>query len=527
MSLSLPRSPDLEEGQRKHRNTLARSKPAKSPAVSRKYPARPRRTRLIWALVCLSALYLLLSRSLLSNRIPRTPVPWPPEPNADQTSNPYVPHHVLDVGLTVDARQGFISDLPGVSARCFLAFLPHSGFNNQRIALENAMLLAYILNCSLIVPPARLGIPLPYRPFTTLEQHHLTSAKHQPDECVRGLNYTPPQCTDRRRFTLVPWNELVDLGPVRDELGLDIRFVHGSKTPRQFLYHDLGIPEESILSLKDTELYHYRICDMPHTLEEATPISKYRDEWHVDYLRTLADAFPAIHFGSLFGSGRLKLLRPEYVMARAKISRTMTISHAAILDSARVIRTKISKFSSDEGFYLAVHIRVGDRKFKGAAVKNARSIWWQLITMLGISEGTGGRLEYRALRKSRKNGNNALQNSLLTKPPAEPWFNKSAPFRPHTRCISRHRDLGVEATYLGVPLFIATDAQNPRTHPSLAIFYKTFPCIFVLKDFDADLEPLLSLRRPGDEYPSGRHLLPLVDAVVAAHATHVIGTQDR
>lgn len=28
----------------------------------------------------------------------------------------------------------------------FLGFLPHSGFHNQRIGLENAMMLGYLLN---------------------------------------------------------------------------------------------------------------------------------------------------------------------------------------------------------------------------------------------------------------------------------------------------------------------------------------------------------------------------------------------
>ncbi|CAG8827001.1 34060_t:CDS:2, partial [Racocetra persica] len=35
----------------------------------------------------------------------------------------------------------------------FLAYLPHDGFNNQRIELENAIFLAWFLNRTLIIPP--------------------------------------------------------------------------------------------------------------------------------------------------------------------------------------------------------------------------------------------------------------------------------------------------------------------------------------------------------------------------------------
>jgi hypothetical protein len=493
----------------------------------------------VFACLCLIAL-LRSAYPLLAREMSRILVSWPREPSHGdeaQIGNAYHPNQVhLDIspaGLGKGhaprpLKSGSALDVGHVTVRRFLAFLPHSGFNNQRIALENAMLLAYILNCTLVVPPARLGAPLPYRPFSTLERHYLTSAKHEPEECAKGLNYTPPECIDRRYFTLIPWDELVDLRSVRDELGLDVLFVRGSETPRQFLRHALGVPDKSIVFLKDRDLYQYRIHDTQHSPDEARPTSKYQDEWHVDYLRTLVDDFPAIHFGSLFGSGRIKLHQPEYVATRTKISRAMVISHSAILDTAHAIRTKITRFSQDRSFYLAVHIRVGDRKFKGAAGENARTIWWYLIAMLGISEETGVKLEHRFLHKLGKNGRRPSPRDLpVFKYPIKPWFNSSEPYHSHERCVPSHEDLGMEASYLGVPLFIATDARNPRMHSLFAIFFETFPCTFVLPDFSEDLKPLVSLRRPGDASSVGQFLLPLVDAVVAGHATHVIGTQNR
>ncbi|KAJ1311044.1 hypothetical protein OPQ81_009549 [Rhizoctonia solani] len=411
------------------------------------------------------------------------------------------------------------------SARRFIAYLPHSGFNNQRIALENAMLLAYILNCTLIAPPARLGKPLPYRPSRTLELHHSISAKTNPEGCSRYLDYTPPECLDRTQFTLMPWNALVDFQPIQNELGLDIQFIPNDVTPREFLYQ-LGLPEKSIAFLNDKELYQYRIYDSNHFLNGSWPSSRYKDEWHVGLLRSFLDNSSAIHFGTLFGSGRLKLQEPEYVAARTSISRGMTISHGAILGASRAIRARITELSHDGRSYLAIHVRVGDRKFKGTAVKNGRLLWWQLVTGLGISKETGRVLEDRFLQNSVKNKQKTAPLDSSSGLSIKPWYNASQPYHPNERCVSPHRDLGVEASYLGMPLFIATDAANPRTHPSLAIFHKTFPCTFVLSDFPDEVKSLVTLHRFGDVSPIGRFLVPLVDAVVAGHATHVIGTQN-
>ncbi|KAG8762916.1 hypothetical protein FRC11_007148 [Ceratobasidium sp. 423] len=296
-------------------------------------------------------------------------------------------------------------------------------------------------------------------------------------------------------------------------------------TPRTFLY-DLGVPEKSIAFLNDEELYQYRIYDSQDSLNKAGPSSRYKDGLHVEYLRDLLDNSSAIHFGTLFGSGRLKLQRPEYIAARTRISRGMAISHGAILGMSRAIRARITELSHNGHFYLAAHVRVGDRKFKGAAVQNGRYLWWQLITGLGISKETGRVLENRFLQNAGKGRKKTTFLDSSPGSPIKPWYNASVPYDPHKRCISPHRDLGIEVSYLGVPLFIATDAAHPRSHPSLAIFHETFPCTFVLSDFPDEVKSLVALHRPGDASTVGQFLIPLVDAVVAGHATHVIGTQN-
>ncbi|KAF9989522.1 hypothetical protein BGZ75_006069 [Mortierella antarctica] len=50
----------------------------------------------------------------------------------------------------------------------YLTFLPHSGFHNQRTELENALLLARLLNRTLIMPKVYLGPPMPWLEFRHL-----------------------------------------------------------------------------------------------------------------------------------------------------------------------------------------------------------------------------------------------------------------------------------------------------------------------------------------------------------------------
>lgn len=541
-------SPDLEAGtkQRKIRSCpQPRSGPVNSPPVSRKKFRRACRVlRLLHWFLLLGCLFLVtLLRStylpLLSMGMPRSLPSWTDAPNHDfQDHNGKVygqKQPPLDFSSTyAQARSGSWplefglepAEVDPRSAGRFITYLPHSGFNNQRIALENAMLLAFILNCTLIAPPARLGKPLPYRPSRTLELHHLISAKTRPEECSKYLNYTPPECLDHTRFTLIPWNELINIQPIQNELGLDIQFTNGATTPREFLY-GLGLFDKSITFLADKELYQYRIYDSQHSLNGIRPSSRYKDAWHVEHLRGFLDNSSAIHFGTLFGSGRLKLQEPGYIAARTRISRGMSISHGAILQVSRAICGRIAEFSHDGHSYLAIHVRVGDRKFKGTAVKNGRLLWWQVISSLGISKETGRVLEDRFLQNAGKNKQKTTLLDSSSGSPIKPWYNASQPYRAHENCVSPHRDLGVEASYLGMPLFIATDAAHPRSHPSLAIFYETFPCTFVLADFPDEVKSLVALDRQGDTSPIGQFLIPLVDAVVAGHATHVIGTQNR
>jgi hypothetical protein len=205
----------------------------------------------------------------------------------------------------------------------------------------------------------------------------------------------------------------------------------------------------------------------------------------------------------------------------------MVISNRAVLDTASAVRAKFAGFESipEDGVgegknrYLAVHVRVGDRKFKGSARVNGRLIWWELVRMLGIPEKVGIELERKFLRLRKKNARKPVPPEF--KDDLEPWFNQTSSVA-WASCRLATLHTGPYASYLNAPLFIASDAPNPRTHSALAIFFATFPCAYVLSDFPEEIRSLVKLQDP-----PGRFLIPLVDAVIAGQATRVLGTHNR
>ncbi|GAA5969176.1 hypothetical protein JCM11641_007499 [Rhodosporidiobolus odoratus] len=55
----------------------------------------------------------------------------------------------------------------------YIGFLPHSGYHNQRIALQNALLLGKLLNRTVLVPPVWVGWPVPTQFYSELRQSWL------------------------------------------------------------------------------------------------------------------------------------------------------------------------------------------------------------------------------------------------------------------------------------------------------------------------------------------------------------------
>lgn len=65
--------------------------------------------------------------------------------------------------------KSYISPAPATSAKSYVVYSSHSGFNNQRSSLENAIRIALRLNATLVLPFAQLGtMAFPWKPFDKL-----------------------------------------------------------------------------------------------------------------------------------------------------------------------------------------------------------------------------------------------------------------------------------------------------------------------------------------------------------------------
>jgi hypothetical protein len=78
---------------------------------------------------------------------------------------------------------------------------------------------------------------------------------------------------------------------------------------------------------------------------------------------------------------------------------------------------------------------------------------------------------------------------------------------------------------LNIPLYVATDLENPEIHPLLSTFRRAFPCIFFLQDFAAETRPLEKLKSLYDGVDLRHFTLPFVDALVLGKALKVVGTE--
>ncbi|KAF0557234.1 ciga protein [Gigaspora margarita] len=99
-----------------------------------------------------------------------------------------------------------------ISKEKFLTYLLHGGFNNQRIALENAIFLAWFLNRTLIIPPILLFegfTPAKYRSYDELYNflsQHIRPDKNQFKYCFQE---DQKNCT-MMTYTMYNWEELLD-----------------------------------------------------------------------------------------------------------------------------------------------------------------------------------------------------------------------------------------------------------------------------------------------------------------------------
>ena len=388
----------------------------------------------------------------------------------------------------------------------YLAYLPHSGFHNQRIAFENALVLAYTLNRTLIVPPIHLGNrPMHYAQYDLLLQVHESASKRSLAHCAKLPTYLwqPSECLDYSSTTTLPWEWLFNLTAIRLRQPLLIC----AEMTQSWFSRYLPLPEDETIILREDSPYHFRFLD---SITDSAPSSeRYGEDIYIPALNQVTRRL--LRTGSLFGTARVRLRNRGNKDHRDLIRKALIPNHPSILRASEAICNRLGDN------YLAAHVRAGDGSFTHKAEGTVALVWKRLVLeVLAIPAEPACKLL------------ESIDPSSTI--PCEPQSTGGETLKikqgrkPSFSCRGVLHPSGPLET-LNTPLYLATDIPDPHKDPLLRILRLTFPCMFILADFTQALAPLEDLVSPYDAVRLYSFLLPFVDGLVAGRAAHVVGTE--
>ncbi|KAI8084401.1 uncharacterized protein B0P05DRAFT_535430 [Gilbertella persicaria] len=410
----------------------------------------------------------------------------------------------------------------------YVTYLPHSGFHNQRIELENALLLAAYLNRTLLLPSVYLGNPaFPWLRFDKMYERLLLQTKNGLDYCsqLRQDEPWPSECLNYPRWTSVPWTFFYDL----TELKQHVRIIFRDDLSLEWIQANLDVKQDDIYLFKDYSPFDYRIYDLP---ESRTPLTRFVNRIELDTLEAIQEK--VLFFGSVFGSYRVLAQTPEHREWLKLIRKTMIFSNPTLMTAASRIVEKLGGVGS----FVGIHIRVGDGLFKVRASIQIDDIFHRLVD--DYTDLTESELEsyYDSQHDQDRKENNEYEIRQLREDSQHLTGGFDKPIRvQHPENIQKSMgpassELSVLCTpgdgrndrFAKTTVFIATDCPHPRTHPLLRKIFSTFPCAFVLSDFKDDLTELDKIEVIQDKVKLESYLIPMVDAMIAAQGHVFYGT---
>ncbi|KAL1915068.1 uncharacterized protein VTP21DRAFT_7773 [Calcarisporiella thermophila] len=414
----------------------------------------------------------------------------------------------------------------------FIAYLPHSGFHNQRIELENALLLAAMLNRTLLVPNVLLGPAMPWTRFDKLYARLLLMTKRGLEHCpsVPETLPLPVECLSYEENTQVPWDFLFDLS----ELEKHIRIVRRYDISLEWIYQNLHMTAKDVYYFKDNSPYDYSFIDNKFS---TTPLGRFEHRYNLDTLREKPHKL--IHFNSMFGSYRVRAQLPENRHFIEIIRRNLIFRNPLLISTAQRIIDQLG----GQGTYVGLHLRVGDGNFARRASINVDQMYHYLtdgfthLTKEQINFLEGGTHEQDILEDTSyevKRPDEPIYGKKNTNPVQQPTFApkvKRSLFettRPGRRELKKcrpasHPNLNGN---INLRIFIATDASNPEKNPLLRKMFNTFPCVFTLSDFEADLDVIKNYRNKKEKINMAKYLVPMLDAIISASGHSFMGTKD-
>ncbi|TNY21557.1 hypothetical protein DMC30DRAFT_197178 [Rhodotorula diobovata] len=266
----------------------------------------------------------------------------------------------------------------------YLAFENHSGFHNQRKSLVNALVLAQLLNRTLLIQPARLGSPVPWEfdPKFRVAFSERCKAGLEPDKPIATLSNahavsTGEECEDPSKWTYAGWDWLLSPSLLAGRPLVDRWNSSSAWFTAPLDEGGLGLRDDEIHRFEDVDRRSYQILDDRETqMNEASFMSRLelddlRDEAGLGGKRLL-------RFGSLFSGARLKFTDEGNRKLFDDTTRNVVLQNDGLDAISDKIRGQL-------GSYVAAHARVGDGVFKSKAVQNMENVFRQVAhDVLGL-----------------------------------------------------------------------------------------------------------------------------------------------
>ncbi|KAM0792822.1 hypothetical protein ACM66B_002588 [Microbotryomycetes sp. NB124-2] len=484
-----------------------------------------------------------------SKEEPAAERPEDAKPPKELDSSARIPLKPVDIEVHVSSSQSRNSN------EKYLAYLPHSGYHNQRISLENALTLAFALDRTLLLPPIWLGHAIPYIAYDKLVRRLQIASKGGLDRCKEfgeggSEDPVPRECEGYWSWSLVGWDFLVDLSSVQDLVPTRDRWNMSDAWLQDELALEPGKkggPSPDVYHLKDDTMYQYRFYD---GADDHDPLGKFSKRINLDEFARQTRDYKLVSVGSMFGTTRFHPTTESLFNARSSFRKAMAFHNPVLDQVTETIRDRLG----GPGQYYGLHLRVGDGVFQSNAKKNTMDIWQTLCgkkmelppavcdEMVDRSKArrrtplaersveANIELEKRDNLRAQRKG--ASEHQPL---PPLPVISTRAD-SPLARSMSCRGPLHTDDRLLpfNAPLFIATDSKVPTEDSNLAIFFDSFPCTFTLGDFASTnalndelvqgLTELNVLRNKEDKVPLAQFLYPQLDAQIAAWGRDLIGT---
>ncbi|KAI8072346.1 hypothetical protein BC940DRAFT_292375 [Gongronella butleri] len=468
----------------------------------------------------------------------------------------------------------------------FLAYLPHSGLSNQRIELENALLMASVLNRTLLIPPALLGNVIGWNghdhlakvlSWLTTPRDFDAQCPERPDRAHLASYVKTSRCQAFHGVGTLAWSHWHDLAALDRE---KIRFREVTTVNLDVLRKELELSEHDVDVHHDSVRYDWYLYEDKHVrddlLASQTNFVKGAYGRH-EYYRVLDWDFwhrdaRLLYLGSVFGSSRLHLTDPHHLALREHIKRALIYRLDTPL--GETVRNIINDIFKTAPFH-AIHIRAEDKKFTKVLQQQIDQSVHQVAATLALIDNDKAKKTSPAFcahapphwnqkagdndrdddddddekddddghdlihqQKKLKAGNQEKQKKLgdddapmVQRPPAMGLQQRSSPGDNDNDNDDDDDDDDDEnrenTATMAVNMYMATDYRHPRQRNGpLAPWFDRYPCTLTLEDVpDAYFDPLDAVHdliHPKKKLK--KFLFPLVDAMLAAHGNRVFLT---